>query len=87
MALGDGIRYNIASVDPSERAMLRDVLISTGLPGRMRSNAILSNVRRVLFSADETGACRPGSDIRRGSCNGPSSPPSSRSSVDARIRQ
>lgn len=27
MALGDGIRRNIASVDPSERAMLRDALI------------------------------------------------------------
>jgi hypothetical protein len=27
MALGDGIRRNIASVDPAERAMLRDALI------------------------------------------------------------
>src|SRR3954451_17972627 len=27
MALGDGIRRNIASVDPSERAMLRDAII------------------------------------------------------------
>ncbi|HYY81125.1 MAG TPA: hypothetical protein VFD04_18385, partial [Actinomycetes bacterium] len=27
MALGDGIRRNIASVDPTERAMLRDALI------------------------------------------------------------
>jgi hypothetical protein len=28
MALGDGIRYNIASVDPSERALLRDALLA-----------------------------------------------------------
>jgi Common central domain of tyrosinase/von Willebrand factor type A domain len=28
MALGDGIRRNIASVDPSERAMLRDALLA-----------------------------------------------------------
>jgi len=28
MALGDGIRRNIASVDPSERALLRDALIA-----------------------------------------------------------
>jgi len=27
MALGDGVRRNIASVDPSERAMLRDALL------------------------------------------------------------
>ena len=27
MALGDGIRRNIASVDPAERAMLRDALV------------------------------------------------------------
>ena len=27
MALGDGIRRNIASVDPTERALLRDALI------------------------------------------------------------
>jgi hypothetical protein len=27
MALGDGIHRNIASVDPAERAMLRDALI------------------------------------------------------------
>jgi hypothetical protein len=26
MALGDGIRRNIASIDPAERAMLRDAL-------------------------------------------------------------
>lgn len=28
MALGDGIRRNIASVDPTERALLRDALIA-----------------------------------------------------------
>jgi hypothetical protein len=28
MALGDGIRRNIASVDPSERALLRDALLA-----------------------------------------------------------
>jgi hypothetical protein len=27
MALGDGIRRNIASVDPAERALLRDALV------------------------------------------------------------
>jgi hypothetical protein len=27
MALGDGIRRNIASVDPAERALLRDALL------------------------------------------------------------
>ncbi|MBX3325707.1 MAG: hypothetical protein KF682_07390, partial [Nitrospira sp.] len=27
MALGDGIRRNIASVDPTERALLRDALL------------------------------------------------------------
>lgn len=28
MALGDGIRHNIAAVDPSERALFRDALIA-----------------------------------------------------------
>ena len=28
MALGDGIRYNIAQVDPTERAMLRDAILA-----------------------------------------------------------
>ena len=27
MALGDGIRRNVAHVDPSERAMLRDAIL------------------------------------------------------------
>lgn len=54
MALGDGIRYNIASVDPAERAMLRDALLELNrrfFPGN-RSDAVPGGVT-WWFKQDE----------------------------------
>ncbi len=55
MALGDGIRYNIASVDPAERAMLRDALVELNrrhFPGN-RSDSPIGGVS-WWFKQDET---------------------------------
>ncbi len=54
MALGDGIRRNIASVDPTERAMLRDALIELNhryFPGN-RADAVPGGVS-WWFKQDE----------------------------------
>lgn len=54
MALGDGIRRNIASVGPSERAMLRDALLELNrrfYPGT-RTDAVPGGVRQ-WFKQDE----------------------------------
>ncbi|MFM0441796.1 tyrosinase family protein [Paraburkholderia strydomiana] len=54
MALGDGIRRNIASVDPSERAMLRDALLELNrrlYPGS-RSDPVPGGVTQ-WFKQDE----------------------------------
>jgi hypothetical protein len=55
MALGDGIRYNIASVDPAERALLRDALLELNrrhFPGN-RSDSPIGGVS-WWFKQDET---------------------------------
>ncbi len=57
MALGDGIRRNIASVDPTERALLRDALIALNqrfFPGS-RSDPIPGRVS-WWFKQDEIHA-------------------------------
>jgi tyrosinase-like protein len=54
MALGDGIRRNIASVDPTERALLRDALIELNhrfFPGN-RTDSVPGGVSR-WFKQDE----------------------------------
>src|SRR5216684_7247553 len=55
MALGDGIRRNIASVDPSERAMLRDALLALNdrfFPG-LRTDAPAPGGVTWWFKQDE----------------------------------
>ena len=57
MALGDGIRRNIASVDPAERALLRDALMALNqrfFPGS-RSDSIPGGVS-WWFKQDEIHA-------------------------------
>jgi hypothetical protein len=57
MALGDGIRRNIASVDPSERALFRDALITLNqrfFPGS-RNDAVPGGVS-WWFKQDEIHA-------------------------------
>ena len=56
MALGDGIRRNIASVDPSERARLRDALLELNrrfYPGQ-RTDTVPGHVTLWFTGAGKT---------------------------------